>query len=78
MPPTIRKLTGRIGALVDGVDLAAPADPATVTALRHALDEHKAIVFADVNLDNASVDGRRSEQLVGDASHYSKVLEVAA
>lgn len=24
------------------------------------------------------VDGRRSEQLVGDASHYSKVLEVAA
>ncbi|MEV6765954.1 TauD/TfdA family dioxygenase [Streptomyces sp. NPDC051105] len=53
MPPTIRKLTGRIGALVDGVDLAAPADPSTVTALRHALDEHKAIVFDDVNLDNA-------------------------
>ncbi|MER5515744.1 TauD/TfdA family dioxygenase [Streptomyces sp. NPDC002763] len=53
MPPTIRKLTGRIGALVAGVDLAAPADPPTITALRHALDEHKAIVFDDVNLDNA-------------------------
>ncbi|MGW3129472.1 TauD/TfdA dioxygenase family protein [Streptomyces sp. NPDC001123] len=53
MPPTIRKLTGRIGALVDGVDLAAPTDPSTVTALRHALNEHKAIVFADVTLDNA-------------------------
>ncbi|MGW4906249.1 TauD/TfdA dioxygenase family protein [Streptomyces sp. NPDC004270] len=53
MPPTIRKLTGRIGALVAGVDLAAPADPSTITALRQALDEHKAIVFDDVNLDNA-------------------------
>ncbi|MFE4965848.1 TauD/TfdA dioxygenase family protein [Streptomyces sp. NPDC056660] len=53
MPPTLRKLTSRIGAFVDGVDLAAPADPSTVTALRHALDEHKAIVFDDVNLDNA-------------------------
>ncbi|MGY5057494.1 TauD/TfdA dioxygenase family protein [Streptomyces sp. 900105755] len=53
MPPTIRKLTGRIGAVVDGVDLAGPADPSTVAALRHALDEHKAIVFTDVTLDNA-------------------------
>ncbi|MGY4976748.1 TauD/TfdA dioxygenase family protein [Streptomyces sp. 900105755] len=53
MPPTIRKLTGRIGAVVDGVDLAGPADPSTVAALRHALNEHKAIVFTDVTLDNA-------------------------
>ncbi|MGW2445463.1 TauD/TfdA dioxygenase family protein [Streptomyces sp. NPDC001675] len=53
MPPSIRKLTGRIGAVVDGVDLAAPPDLATVTTLRDALNEHKAIVFDDVQLDNA-------------------------
>ncbi|MFD4506190.1 TauD/TfdA dioxygenase family protein [Streptomyces sp. NPDC058457] len=43
MPPTIRKLTGRIGALVDGVDLAAPADPSTITALRRA--RHTDVTF---------------------------------
>ncbi|MFI2765127.1 TauD/TfdA dioxygenase family protein [Streptomyces echinatus] len=53
MPPSIRKLTGRIGAVVDGVDLAAPPDHSTVTTLRDALNEHKAIVFDDVQLDNA-------------------------
>ncbi|MER6416476.1 TauD/TfdA dioxygenase family protein [Streptomyces humidus] len=52
MPPSIRKLTGRIGAVVDGVDLAAPPDLSTVTTLRDALNEHKAIVFDDVQLDN--------------------------
>ncbi|MFJ1967055.1 TauD/TfdA dioxygenase family protein [Streptomyces sp. NPDC087903] len=54
MPPTIRKLTSRIGALVEGVDFAAHPDPSTITTLRHALNEHKAIVFGDVNLDNAA------------------------
>jgi alpha-ketoglutarate-dependent taurine dioxygenase len=54
MPPTIRKLTGRIGGLVEGVDFAAPPDPSTITTLRHALNEHKAIVFDHVNLDNAA------------------------
>ncbi|MFG2472360.1 TauD/TfdA dioxygenase family protein [Streptomyces canus] len=53
MPVSIRKLTGRIGAVVEGVDLAAPPDYSTVTALRDALNEHKAIVFSDVDLDNA-------------------------
>ncbi|MFF7276940.1 TauD/TfdA family dioxygenase [Streptomyces griseorubiginosus] len=53
MSPSIRKLTGRIGAVVEGVDLAAPPDYSTITALRDALNEHKAIVFADVDLDNA-------------------------
>ncbi|MFD9099162.1 TauD/TfdA dioxygenase family protein [Streptomyces collinus] len=52
MPVSIRKLTGRIGAVVEGADLAAPPDPSTVTALRDALNEHKAIVFDDVDLDN--------------------------
>ncbi|MFF3915960.1 TauD/TfdA dioxygenase family protein [Streptomyces sp. NPDC001852] len=53
MPPSIRKLTGRIGAVVEGVDLTAPADPSTVSTLRQALNAHKAIVFDQVNLDNA-------------------------
>jgi taurine dioxygenase len=53
MPPSIRKLTGRIGAVVEGVDLTAPPDLSTVTTLRDALNEHKAIVFDDVRLDNA-------------------------
>ncbi|MFI1533395.1 TauD/TfdA dioxygenase family protein [Streptomyces anandii] len=53
MPPSIRKLTGRIGAVVEGVDLAAPPDLSTVATLRDALNEHKAIVFDDVQLDNA-------------------------
>ncbi|MEU1710501.1 TauD/TfdA family dioxygenase [Streptomyces sp. NPDC005706] len=53
MSVSIRKLTGRIGAVVEGVDLAVTPDPSTVTALRAALNEHKAIVFDDVDLDNA-------------------------
>lgn len=53
MPPSIRKLTGRIGAVVEGVDLAAPPDFSTIATLRDALNEHKAIVFDDVRLDNA-------------------------
>ncbi|MCF1509128.1 TauD/TfdA dioxygenase family protein [Streptomyces glomeratus] len=53
MPVSIRKLTGRIGAVVEGVDLTAPPDLSTVTTLREALNEHKAIVFDDVQLDNA-------------------------
>lgn len=53
MPPFIRKLTGRIGAVVEGVDFTAPPDLPTITTLRHALNEHKAIVFDHVQLDNA-------------------------
>ncbi|MFE1839648.1 TauD/TfdA dioxygenase family protein [Streptomyces sviceus] len=53
MPPSIRKLTGRIGAVVEGVDLTATPDLSTVTALRDALNVHKAIVFDHVDLDNA-------------------------
>ncbi|MFF4503055.1 TauD/TfdA dioxygenase family protein [Streptomyces sp. NPDC001401] len=53
MSPSIRKLTSRIGAVVEGVDLTAPPDPATITTLRQALNEHKAIVFDQVDLDNA-------------------------
>jgi taurine dioxygenase len=34
MPPSIHKLTGRVGAVVAGVDLTAPPDPSTITTLR--------------------------------------------
>ncbi|MDI5967881.1 TauD/TfdA family dioxygenase [Streptomyces sp. SL13] len=52
MPLSIRKLTSRIGAVVEGVDFTA-SDRATIAALRDALNEHKAIVFEDVDLDDA-------------------------
>ncbi|MFE2103775.1 hypothetical protein [Streptomyces sp. NPDC059468] len=50
MSPSNRKLTNRIGAVAEGVDLTAPPDP-----LRSLAD---------------------SKQAVGDASHYSSVLEL--
>ncbi|NEB01788.1 TauD/TfdA family dioxygenase [Streptomyces sp. SID13726] len=48
----IRKVTARIGAQVSGVDLARPLDQETATALRDALNVHKALVFSEVNLDD--------------------------
>jgi taurine dioxygenase len=53
MPLSIRKLTSRIGAVVEGVDFTARPHPSTIAALRDALNEHKAIVFDDVDLDDA-------------------------
>ena len=50
---TVRKVTARIGAEVSGVDPGRELDPATVTALRSALNEHKALVFRDVHLADA-------------------------
>ena len=49
----IRKVTARIGAQVRGVDLSTDLDLDTVTAIRSALNEHKALVFDDVHLDDA-------------------------
>jgi alpha-ketoglutarate-dependent taurine dioxygenase len=48
----IRKVTGNIGAQVSGVDVAKPLDEETVTAVREALNAHKALVFDEVNLDD--------------------------
>ncbi|BCL30640.1 TauD/TfdA dioxygenase family protein [Streptomyces aurantiacus] len=48
----IRKVTAKIGARISGVDIAKPLDDEVVTALRAALDEHKALVFDDVDLDD--------------------------
>jgi alpha-ketoglutarate-dependent sulfate ester dioxygenase len=49
----VRKVTARIGAEVRGVDLGTDLDTGTVAAIRSALDEHKALVFKDVDLDDA-------------------------
>jgi alpha-ketoglutarate-dependent taurine dioxygenase len=48
----VRKITARIGAEVTGVDPALELDPETVTAIRVALNEHKALVFRGVSLDD--------------------------
>ncbi|MES5821099.1 TauD/TfdA family dioxygenase [Streptomyces sp. RG80] len=48
----ITKVTAHIGARVSGVDIAKPLDEETVTALREALNVHKALVFDEVNLDD--------------------------
>ncbi|MFF1301714.1 TauD/TfdA dioxygenase family protein [Streptomyces sp. NPDC058307] len=48
----IRKVTANIGAHVSGVDLSKPLDEDTATALRDALNTHKALVFSEVNLDD--------------------------
>lgn len=49
----IRKATSRIGAVVDGLDLSKPLDTGTVALVRSALNEHKALVFTGVDLDDA-------------------------
>ena len=49
----IRKATARIGAVIDGLDLSQPLDAGTVAAIRTALNEHKALVFTGVDLDDA-------------------------
>ncbi|MEZ0067126.1 alpha-ketoglutarate-dependent taurine dioxygenase [Streptacidiphilus sp. MAP12-20] len=88
MPLSVRKLTSRIGAVVEGVDPASEPGPYTIAALRDALNEYKAIVFVDhprrlnrVTIAGdapVGVDGRGSEQRLGDASRDTSVPEVAA
>jgi taurine dioxygenase len=46
----VRRSSGALGAEIDGVDLAAPLDEATVGALRSALLEHIVIFFRDQSL----------------------------
>src|ERR1035438_418437 len=48
----LRKLTARIGAEVTGVSPSLELDPDTVTAVRAALNEHKALVFRGVDVDD--------------------------
>ncbi|MEV0124374.1 TauD/TfdA family dioxygenase [Streptomyces sp. NPDC050703] len=49
----IRRIGGRIGAEIHGVDLSAELDPAIVAEINSALLEHKALVFRDQGLDDA-------------------------
>ncbi|HYS41226.1 MAG TPA: TauD/TfdA family dioxygenase [Pseudonocardiaceae bacterium] len=48
----IRKVTARIGAEVTGLRIDRELDASTAAALRAALNEHKALVFSDVDLDD--------------------------
>jgi len=48
----IRKITGRIGAEIVGLDPAGDLDAAQVAFLTDALHEHKALVFRNVRLDD--------------------------
>jgi len=52
MSLSVRKLTSRIGAVVEGVDLTAEPSDDAIGALRGALNEHKVIVFDGVELDD--------------------------
>jgi alpha-ketoglutarate-dependent taurine dioxygenase len=49
----VRKVTAHIGAEVSGLDLTGPVETDTVAQLRALLNEHKALVFSDVHLDDA-------------------------
>lgn len=69
-----RQITTRVGAVIECVDVSAEPSGEVIAVLRGALNEHKVIVFHGSELD---VD-RRSRQLVGDVSHYPRILEAAA
>ncbi|MGW2570319.1 TauD/TfdA dioxygenase family protein [Streptomyces sp. NPDC001537] len=49
----VQKVTAHIGARISGVDISKPLDEETTAAVREALNVHKALVFDDVNLDDA-------------------------
>lgn len=46
----VRKLTGKIGAVIEGVNLADPLDDATFEAIHAAVTEHQVIFFRDQHL----------------------------
>ena len=48
----IRKITARIGAEITGLSPDLVLDPETIAAVRAALNEHKALVFRGVRLDD--------------------------
>lgn len=50
----IRKVGGRIGAEVIGLDISGDLDAAVVTELNSALLEHKALFFREQRLDDAA------------------------
>jgi alpha-ketoglutarate-dependent sulfate ester dioxygenase len=50
----IRRIGGRIGAEILGVDISTDLDPAIVTEINAALIEHKALFFRDQQLDDTA------------------------
>ncbi len=50
----LRRIGGRIGAEITGIDLAEPLDEATIAELNTALLAHKALFFRDQHLDDAA------------------------
>jgi alpha-ketoglutarate-dependent taurine dioxygenase len=48
----IRKITARIGAEISGLSPDLTLDAETIAAVREALNEHKALVFRGVSLDD--------------------------
>ncbi|MFD9219071.1 TauD/TfdA dioxygenase family protein [Streptomyces sp. NPDC060064] len=50
----IRRIGGRIGAEILGVDISTDLDPAIVTEISAALVEHKALFFRGQQLDDAA------------------------
>jgi len=48
----IRKITARIGAEITGLPPDLILDPETITAVRAALNEHKALIFRGVRVDD--------------------------
>ncbi|MFD5321457.1 TauD/TfdA dioxygenase family protein [Streptomyces sp. NPDC127098] len=50
----VRRIGGRIGAEIIGVDLAGDLDPAVVSEINSALLEHKALFFRGQRLDDAA------------------------
>ncbi|MEV6397926.1 TauD/TfdA family dioxygenase [Streptomyces sp. NPDC051907] len=50
----VRRIGGRIGAEILGVDVSADLDPAVVAEINSALLEHKALFFRDQDLDDAA------------------------
>ncbi|WP_405810197.1 TauD/TfdA family dioxygenase [Streptomyces sp. NBC_00210] len=50
----IRRVGGRIGAEILGVDISADLDPSIVTEINAALVEHKALFFRGQQLDDAA------------------------
>jgi taurine dioxygenase len=60
----VRRIGGRIGAEIIGVDIAADLDPAVVSEINAALLEHKAVFFRGQRLDDAAQ--RRFASLFGE------------
>jgi taurine dioxygenase len=66
---TVTPVTGAIGAVIDGVDLTAPLDEATVHAVRDALHAHSVLFFHGQDLDE--------DQQIAFASSFGTVAPYA-